>query len=81
MFSETLGYKCLRLLLIAVGKDFYRLGVGRSLVNAAKRVTVEEDYKTLLVGTSSINIPAQNLYISCGFYPYYSELSMEKLTR
>jgi ribosomal protein S18 acetylase RimI-like enzyme len=77
-FSSSLKAKYQRIILIAVSSKYRGKGIGVQLVNAAKKRTVDEGHDFLLVGTSSINLPAQNLYIKCGFRPYYSELNMEK---
>lgn len=68
-----------RIVLVAVSSRYRRRGLGRHLAEAAMRYCYELGFDYLLVGTSSLNIPAQNLYCSCGFMPYYSEISMEKL--
>lgn len=79
LFSSTLGAKYYRIVLVAVSSLHRGKGVGVQLVNAAKQKSLDEGYDFLLVGTSSINLPAQNLYYKCGFKPYYSELSLGKI--
>lgn len=68
-----------RIVLIAVSSKHRRRGFGKRLIQAAKKHTEKNNIDFLLVGTSSANTPAQRLYCSSGFQPYYSEISMEKL--
>ncbi len=78
LFSTWLGARHQRIILIAVSPLFRGRGIGIELVNAAKRKVVEEGDDFLLVGTSSLNVPAQNLYQKCCFKSYYTEICMEK---
>ncbi len=68
---------CRRIILIAVHPGHRRRGLGRLLVAGAMRECLERGADTLLVGTSSVNVPAQALYTAMGFSPYYSEVFME----
>lgn len=77
-FSSILNDSFKRILLIAVSYLHRGKGIGVQLVNAAKQWTHDDHNSYLLVGTSAINLPAQNLYSKCGFKPYYSELSLGK---
>lgn len=80
LFSSSLGAKYQRIVLVAVSTLYRGKGVGFQLVNAAMQRTIDEGYDFLLVGTSALNLPAQNLYSKCGFKPYYSELCLGKST-
>ncbi len=78
MFSSSLNSSYKRIVLIAVSPLHRGHGIGVQLVNAAKDWTYSNHNDYLLVGTSAVNIPAQNLYSKCDFKPYYSEISLGK---
>jgi len=77
-FSSTLNASYKRIVLVAVSPLHRGQGIGVQLVNAAKAWTYSNHNDYLLVGTSSVNVPAQNLYFKCNFSPYYSELALSK---
>lgn len=78
-FSSILNRSYKRIVLVAVSSSHRGKGVGVQLVDAAKQWTYNDCNDFLLVGTSAVNLPAQNLYNKCGFRPYYSELSLGKV--
>lgn len=78
LFSSADNAKYRRIVLIAVASEHRGKGIGVQLVNASQKATFTDGYQFLLVGTSSINIPAQKLYHKCGFVPHYSEVNLSK---
>ena len=77
-FCSILAGSYKRIVLVAVSSSHRGKGVGVQLVDAARQWTYNECYDFLLVGTSSVNLAAQNLYYKCGFKPFHSELSLGK---
>ncbi len=76
--QRTTGMKLASIGLIVVDSAARGQGIGKQLVSAASDWAFQNNFDCLAVGTQASNIPAQRLYISCGFMPAWSELTLRK---
>lgn len=53
--------------MLVVGKDYHRQGVGQFAVETAENLVMEKGFSKLYIHTTEDNLPAQSLYIKCGY--------------
>ncbi len=52
---------------LLVNEGFRGIGIGKSLIEKAKSVAIQEDFRLITLETQSCNIPAIEFYKKCGF--------------
>ncbi len=56
-----------RVTQLLVLKEYRKKGLGKALLDFAKKIAYERDYRMLLLETQNTNVPAIDFYISQGF--------------
>lgn len=57
----------LELGMIQIDPRFHRHGIGKFIISVTENIAKENNYKSIIIHTTEDNIPAQRLYISCGY--------------
>ena len=74
VYSDTnLGWfrldysEVLELGMLQISPSHQREGVGRYIISVVEDIAKKKNYKEIIIHTTEDNVPAQKLYLSCGY--------------